>query len=596
MFRSSRSSPSSPKLGSRRRRHWPRLSVVELEPRNTPSVSMSPAALHAHLIPAGDPVYSGAPAYYPADIASVYGFNLIHFLNPQTGKYVTGDGTGQTIAIVDAGDSPTVAMDLASFDAKFHLPAPPSFQKVNWAGQTVPLPPPVEDWAVEIALDVEWAHALAPKANIVLFEAATPTIGNVDDLGTAVQSAANPATYGPLGVPVAGVISNSYGGGEFSSEASLDYIYTTPDNHATFVASTGDSGAPGGWPAYSPDVLATGGTSLYTRVNSAGVTVYQKESGWSSGGGGVSVYEPKPSYQSGLSYSARSIPDVAIDSDPNTGMYVILAGQAFEVGGTSAAAPMWSAMLAVLNQGRALNGEGTLGNAQALVYGLATKDFHDVTSGNNGFAAGRGYDLVTGIGSPHANYVVKDLLFASSGTVPASTTQPTPHGQGTQVTRSVTAVRPGTVHLMPQVPSFTVSARPDEVVTYVSKATVVVLARSSVPATPVTWSAATHFGAPAANGDLLMVALDLTTAGGTTTTAAALPTSENSKAQAAEMGAVGTDEFPAAYALLRTTAEAPSGTATEASGPVDPILMVGVSMVMAMGLQPGQDRGRQLPD
>jgi subtilase family serine protease len=407
-----------------------RLLLEELEPRTTPSVALMHPFAQAQ--PLAGP-YAGAPPFYPADISGAYQFSKITFNNPATHTTVPGDGRGQTIAIVDAGDSPTLASDLATFDAKFNLPAPPNFVKVNWAGQTAPLPPPVEDWAVEISLDVEWAHAMAPAANIVLFEAATPTIGNVDDLGTAVQSAANPATYRALGLPVAGVISNSYGGSEFSSEASLDYLYTTSDNHATFVVSTGDSAAPGEWPAYSPDVLAAGGTSLFTKSSSSGATIYGHETGWSSGGGGVSVYEPKPFYQSKLSYGMRSNPDVSMDADPNTGVYVVIAGQAFEVGGTSVSAPLWSALLADLNEGRAFRGEGPLANAQALVYQLPKSDFHDITVGNNGFAAGPGYDLVTGIGSPYANLVVNSLLGAKSATFPG-TSQASAQSQPTNLT------------------------------------------------------------------------------------------------------------------------------------------------------------------
>jgi hypothetical protein len=409
-----------------------RLRLEELEPRTTPSAFpvMHPfAPEHAQPLAGGG---NGAPPYYPADISGAYQFDQIVFHDPLTGQKIVGDGTGQTIAIVDAGDSPTMAQDLANFDAMFNLPPPPSFQKVNWAGQPAPLPPPVEDWALEIALDVEWAHALAPGANIILFEAATPTIGNVDDLGTAVQSAANPATYVPLGVPAAGVISNSYGGSEFSSEAALDYLYTTSDNHATFTVSTGDSGAPGEWPAYSPDVLAVGGTSLYTTQGSSG-TVYDHENGWSGGGGGVSIYEPQPAFQSGLSYSARSTPDVSMDADVNTGVYVILGPTTWQVGGTSLSAPLWAALLADTNQGRALNGLGPIGNAQTLVYSLPKHDFHDITVGNNGFAAGPGYDLVTGIGSPIANLVAKDLVNMTSGNTPDSGGHSRLHNESVQM-------------------------------------------------------------------------------------------------------------------------------------------------------------------
>jgi subtilase family serine protease len=359
-----------------------------------------------------------AAPYSPAQISHAYGFDQ---LPPGL------DGTGQTIAIVDAGDDPQIGSDLQAFDQNFGLPDPPSFTKVNEYGGTTFTGN--DSWSLEISLDVEWAHAMAPGANILLVEAQ-------QDLGTAVDYARNQ--------PGVVAVSMSFGGGEFPSETgpNADGLCTTPAGHiggfglpggVTFVASTGDSGAPGGYPAYSPNVVAVGGTSLY--LDDAGN--YQSEVGWGGSGGGISQIEPEPWYQYGVQNTgARTIPDVAYDADPNTGFWVYdteNAGGWVDVGGTSAGAPQWAAIVALADQGRALGyGVGSLdGPTQtlpALYSPQMSGDFNDITSGyNGGFFAGPGYDLVTGLGTPYVPYVVSDLASAgitfaaaSSGATPSS--------------------------------------------------------------------------------------------------------------------------------------------------------------------------------
>jgi subtilase family serine protease len=334
----------------------------------------------------------GKPAFYPVDLRTAYGV---------TG--ISGDGTGQTIAIIDAFNDPKIKTDLASFDTKFGLVAPPSFRVVNQSGGSrLPTNSPKGSWDVEESLDVEWAHSIAPEASIILVEASSPTYANL------ITHAANWARKQP-GVSV---VSMSFGGGEFSTETSFDTDFTTPTGHAgvTFVASTGDGGAPGGYPAFSPNVLAVGGTKLTENSSSNWVS----ETGWSGSGGGKSVYENEPSYQNGVqSTGKREMPDVAFDASPSSGVYVIdtYAGGAFQVGGTSLAAPCWAGLIAIANQVRVSGGLGTLSGTQAqgILYGLPASDWHDITSGNNGFAAGPGYDLVTGIGTPIANLLVPDL-------------------------------------------------------------------------------------------------------------------------------------------------------------------------------------------
>jgi subtilase family serine protease len=334
--------------------------------------------------------------YTPAQIAAAYGFNNISFSG------VKGDGTGQTIAIVDAYDDPNIASDLAAFDSKFGLAAA-NFTKIE---QDVNGRAPAEDagWAMEISLDVEWAHAMAPGAKIDLIEANTSSLSN---LLSSVQYAASLTNVS--------VVSMSWGTSEFSGETSYNSYFTTPSGHTgvSFVASSGDSGSGALWPAISTNVLAVGGTSL----NLSGST-YSSETAWSGSGGGKSSYQGEASYQEGVQTSgAAEDPDVAFDANPNTGFAVYDSisdgGPAgwVEVGGTSAGSPQWAALVAIADQGRVKVGENTLTSAAAAVYSLPSSDFHDVTSGSNGgFSATKGYDEVTGLGSPQANLVAQGLV------------------------------------------------------------------------------------------------------------------------------------------------------------------------------------------
>lgn len=340
----------------------------------------------------------------PQQVSQAYGFNQI---NLGSGSSL---GTGETIAIVDAYDDPKIQQDLATFDQKFGLPAPPSFTE-QFVGGT--RPSGNTGWSEEISLDVEWAHAMAPNANIVLVEAQSASLSS---LLSAVDVARN--------LPNVGVISMSWGSSEFPSETSYDSHFTTPSGHTgiTFVASSGDSGAPGVWPALSPNVLAVGGTTLDAGSNGS----YVSETAWSNSGGGASQYEAEPAYQQSVqSYGARTSPDVAYDANPATGfsVYDSYSGNDwFTVGGTSAGAPQWSALMAIADQAR--GSAGTLANAQANLYNLPSTDFHDITSGSNGYSAGPGYDLVTGRGSPIANLIVDGLAGATSTPSPSPTPPP----------------------------------------------------------------------------------------------------------------------------------------------------------------------------
>jgi subtilase family serine protease len=400
--------------------------VEELETRTLLSGSGLGGALLAH------PAVSVVPDTFnptpvgltPTQVRTAYGFKQISFSPPGGGTPIKGDGTGQTVAIVDAYDDPFIASDLKVFSRTWHLAAP-NLIKIDQRGNAITNRTDVandQGWAFEISLDVETVHALAPGATIMLVEADSNFLS---DLFTAVQTAASQ--------PNVSVVSMSWSIPEafLGDPTGYDTTFTTPTGHTpvSFVASSADDGGFFGpdYPASSPNVLSVGGTTLTLGTNNR----YGSETAWFYSGGGQSYYEPEPGYQNGVQTSGyRQVPDVAFDADPASGPAIYdsfgYGDQSgwFQIGGTSFSAPSWAALLGVVNQGRAINGLGALGNAQAAVYSLPSGDFHDITTGNNYYnSAGPGYDLVTGLGTPRAQLVARDLSTIASPTfvLPAPT-------------------------------------------------------------------------------------------------------------------------------------------------------------------------------
>jgi subtilase family serine protease len=269
--------------------------------------------------------------------------------------------------------------DLQQFDQKYGLPDP-KLTRVNQTGGST-LPATNAGWGGEIALDVEWAHAIAPGAQVLLVEA---TSNSGSDLYTAVNFARNQ--------PKVVAVSMSWGSAEFSGETGWD-SYLTTAGHAgvTFVAFSGDNG----WsiyPAISPNIVRVGGTTL--TLNKKGI--YTGETAWSGSGGGFSKYESRPSYQAKtISGTQRGSPDVAYDADPNTGVSIFYNGS-WRVGdGTSARAPQWAVLIAIADQLRSqnnpVNNQGSLdGVSQTLpaLYAMDASDFHHIDS--------NGWDTKTG--------------------------------------------------------------------------------------------------------------------------------------------------------------------------------------------------------
>lgn len=349
----------------------------------------------------------GPIGYTPAEVRHAYGFDQVYF------GALAGDGRNQTIAIIDAFNNPTIFNDLHAFDVTFGLPDPPSFRKFWQTDGGLP-PPNDEGWALEIALDVEWAHAMAPAANIMLVEAFDNSDTNL--FGVAQWAAQQSGVS---------AVSMSFGGPEFSGQSAFNSTFNTPAGHpgVTFIAASGDR-ASGSWyplndpkpiyPASAANVVGLGGTSLY--IDLAGN--YSSETAWR--GSGISTVEAKPGYQSGLSIggSHRVSPDVAFVADPNTGVAVYdsfasLDDPWVQVGGTSASAPIFAGLMAVVNEGRQLSGLSSLdGATQTLpaIYSMTTL-MRDITHGGPPvYPAVPGYDASTGWGTPYAPLFVTGLV------------------------------------------------------------------------------------------------------------------------------------------------------------------------------------------
>jgi hypothetical protein len=344
-------------------------------------------ALPAGMTPAA--AAAAVSGYGPADIDSAY-------------KLPTTQGSGKTVAIVDAYDDPSVESDLATYRSQFGLPACTTangcFRKINQTGGTTP-PKADTGWSGEIALDVEMVSAVCPLCKILLVEATSPTTAN---LGTAVNTA---VAQGAVAV------SNSYGGSESSSDPTSSNSYYKHPGVAITVSS-GDDGYGVEFPASSPYVTAVGGTSLSRSSNSRGWS----ETAWNGAGSGCSAYEAKPSFQHDSGCSRRTVADVSAIADPNTGVAVYDSygsGGWVVFGGTSVASPIIGAVYALASAPNS----GDYPDAYPYAN---TGSLFDVTSGSNGSCSGSylctatsGYDGPTGLGTPNGI-----AAFGPSGTQP----------------------------------------------------------------------------------------------------------------------------------------------------------------------------------
>jgi kumamolisin len=343
----------------------------------------------------------GFVAETPASLGCVYFLvsTRVSGCNPTTAT-LNPSGGSKAIAIVDAFDDSNAATDLATFSAQFGLPAA-NFSKV-FASGVKPPQDPTGGWELEASLDIEWAHAMAPSAKIILVEAASNSLSNL--------LAAETVAANLVAAAGGGEVSNSWGGGEFSGETSLDSKFIK--SGVVFFASTGDR--PGTeWPGVSPNVVAAGGTTISRNPSSLG---FIAERPWAETGGGRSRFETIPSYQTSLATivgSSRGVPDVSFDGDPNTGVWVFdstpVGGSTsgccgvrgwWIVGGTSVSAP---ALAGVVNSAGhfATSSDSELTTIYSNLGNTA--DFHDIAIDYCGPFAGlsgkTGWDFCTGVGS-----------------------------------------------------------------------------------------------------------------------------------------------------------------------------------------------------
>jgi subtilase family serine protease len=440
------------------------LFAVAAAPTVAAAVTVQPELLHSHLASRGQvPTEAqcvkafGVPCYQPAQFQAAYNEGPL-FRRGITGK-------GETIVIVDSFGSPTIKSDLASFDSQTGLPAPPSFKIIQPAGKVPPYDPTnstVVGWAGETTLDVEWSHSMAPGANILLVETPVAETEGVAGFPQIVE-AENYVINHHLGQ----VISQSFGATEqtFPTAQSLLRLRSAYVNayrhHVTVLGGSGDTGATDysnvagtllythrvtSWPASDPLVTAVGGTEL--QLNAAGqrtapdvvwndtynTTVNQLITGNSgpnalASGGGKSVIFSKPSYQrgDGISGNRRDVPDITMSaacSGP------VLTYQSFApspagwyiVCGTSEATPLMAGIVALADQ----MAHHSLGLINPALYALKARNapgLVEVTSGNNtvsftqngkeytveGFSAGPGYNLASGVGTINAALFVPEL-------------------------------------------------------------------------------------------------------------------------------------------------------------------------------------------
>lgn len=401
-----------------------------------PSSSSSPAdaGIRAHTnvqilsIPSttGKPAFGGPPFpgfFYedPASLACVY--DLVEAESPAcnpNSNLRNPSGGSKAIAIVDAYDDPNAYSDLQTFSAQFGVTAvTPSTFRVVYAplggatpgacsgAPSQPATDPTGGWELEESLDIEYSHSMAPQAQLYLVEAQSDQLG---DLLCAVTTANN-----LVKAAGGGEISMSWGTAEFSQESIVDPVFTTPG--IVYFASSGDS--PGvSYPAASPNVVSVGGTSI---GRNPGTGTFIAESNWQVAGGGPSAYEPRPPYQASVANvvgSSRGTPDVSLNANPYTGVWVLNNFQPpaactspcwYIVGGTSVASPTLAGIVNAAN-----NFAASSSAELSALYASQAFSFNNIRIGScgpyMGYLTTSAWDFCTGLGSPNGYPAAKRSL------------------------------------------------------------------------------------------------------------------------------------------------------------------------------------------
>jgi kumamolisin len=354
------------------------------------------------------PRASGDTSYTPQAVAMLYSFPT------------AGSGSGQTVAIIELGGGYRVS-DLSDYFGKLNVNPAPSVIAVSVDGarnQPVGDPNSADG---EVLLDIEVVGAIAPGAKIAVYFAPNTDQGFLDAITTAVHD----------DVRQPSIVSISWGGAESTWTAQSLTVYDQAFQDAGLLGVTvccasgddgstdnvGDGAAHVDFPASSPNVLACGGTRLESSGGKiATEVVWNQGAGNGATGGGVSDHFPLPSYQAGANVPAsvnpahfrgRGVPDVAGDADPATGYRIHVDGKDAVFGGTSAVAPLWAALVALINE---LLGDH-VGFPNATLYAKGRSALRDITSGTNGaYQAGAGWDACTGLGSPRGQAILTALM------------------------------------------------------------------------------------------------------------------------------------------------------------------------------------------
>jgi kumamolisin len=353
----------------------------------------------------GIKAHAATASHDPNDVARIY-------------DYPSGKGTGQCIGIIELGGGFKVD-DLNNYFKSLNIQQPQVLAVSVDGGKNHPTTPDSADG--EVMLDIEVAGAIAPAAKLVVYFAPNTDRGFLDAITTAVHDSTNQPS----------VISISWGSAEsdWTTQAltNMDEAFqSAAAMGVTVCVASGDNGSSDGindgnnhvdFPASSSFALACGGTTLQASNDQiVNETVWNDQSsGGGSTGGGVSDVFPLPSWQGGFDVpeptnqnGGRGVPDVSGDADPNTGYNVLVDGETAVFGGTSAVAPLWAALVALINEqtGKPI---GFL-NPHIYAQAVEAAGFHDVTEGNNGaFSAGEGWDACTGLGSPNGAQLLAAL-------------------------------------------------------------------------------------------------------------------------------------------------------------------------------------------
>jgi kumamolisin len=366
------------------------------------------------------------PASLASIVSGVSGLNnqaLLHHQAPASAAPHNGPGGGYTPAQIkggynvsgSTGSGQKVALlefdgfqqsNITKYDSQYGLnSSAPNVSKVDGGSGAL------GDGQVEVELDIEVLNAVAPAAQVTVFEGPNSDAGEVDTYQAIVDS----------GTPVTSI---SWGAAESqrtsSNISAVDAVFEQGAAEGLgFFAASGDSGSDdagnGGksvdYPASDPYVTGVGGTTLTVSSSNA----WSKETAWSGGGGGASTTFAIPSWQSSVAKSQgngeRQVPDVSALANPSPGVSIYSQGSWGQVGGTSAAAPEWAAFAALYNQQAAAAGKANLGFANPALYAAGGTGFHDITSGSNGaYSAAKGWDFTTGWGSYNAATLSSTLL------------------------------------------------------------------------------------------------------------------------------------------------------------------------------------------